>query len=194
VLPVVKHPGLDLVDHVLHIAAASPGLAAGADPDVSMLTAGVDPLGPAPFHRKCGGPAGSTAVRVRARDPHPLSRRQGIDSAGTDTEYVSILDLSRERLSAHPWALTGGGAVELAALINDHDLTLDALCDEIGRTTIVGEDDAWIHGTVGAAERRQADAQVMPFVVGEVVRDYVIGQPPVVLWPYTDPLQPSWIS
>jgi hypothetical protein len=52
-------------------------------------------------------------------------------------------------------------------------------------------------GSTGPSEPLNADkqiAQVMPFVVGEVVRDYVIGQPPVVLWPYTDPLQPSWIS
>ncbi|MFZ5872560.1 MAG: BREX-2 system adenine-specific DNA-methyltransferase PglX, partial [Actinomycetota bacterium] len=40
-----------------------------------------------------------------------------VDAPGAQTEYVSVTDLPRDRLRAHPWSLSGGGADELVGVI-----------------------------------------------------------------------------
>jgi hypothetical protein len=40
-----------------------------------------------------------------------------IDDPGSESEWITVTDLSRERLVAHPWSLSGGGAVDLKAAL-----------------------------------------------------------------------------
>ena len=58
---------------------------------------------------------------------------------------MSVADSPRELFHKHPWSIGGGGAAELKELLErEEPVLLGSEVDAIGRTTVVGEDDAWI--------------------------------------------------
>jgi hypothetical protein len=100
-------------------------------------------------------------------------------------EWVSAADIERSYFASHPWSLSGGGAAQLLSLVESAPGRLGAQVAEIGRTTVVGEDDAWTlprrsAATIGAANL------VKGFVIGESVRDFTIAEHPVVWNPYSN--------
>lgn len=108
-----------------------------------------------------------------------------IDRPGGEDDYVTVADLDRQRLAKHPWSLQGGGAVELKAEIEaSRTRQLGDQVEDIGRTTVVGEDDAWIIPDLATARRFGIADDVVPFVIGEVVRDYGLWFPPHCVYPY----------
>jgi len=132
---------------------------------------------------------------VRGEPTQPDDPSQGIvwrsivnsiDQPGLDTEYVSVRDLPRGHIATHPWSLAGGGVMEVMDRISRSPTTLASLAEEIGRTTVLGEDDAWIYPTASSVKRRNVHAKFISLVIGEIVRDYTIQDSPVALWPYRD--------
>ncbi|MGV9671692.1 BREX-2 system adenine-specific DNA-methyltransferase PglX [Gordonia sp. NPDC003504] len=109
-----------------------------------------------------------------------------VDEPGFENGWISVADVPRRSLSSHPWSLSGGGAIETIKVIESNSSTsLGEHCVSIGRTTVVGEDDAWIFG----AQPSKRFAGVLPlkqFVLGEDVRDYEIEPSTVTINPYTD--------
>ncbi|MDL1949822.1 BREX-2 system adenine-specific DNA-methyltransferase PglX, partial [Acidobacteria bacterium ACD] len=107
-----------------------------------------------------------------------------VDRPGERGAFVSVSDVERERFAKHPWSLGGGGAAELKSLIDSRSAgSLGALCADIGRTTVVGEDDVWI------MSRRDLDriaepTLARPLVIGDSVRDWRIEDAPQVIYPY----------
>lgn len=105
-----------------------------------------------------------------------------IDRKGSESEWISVSDVTRTTFAKHPWSIGGGGASELKESVESATQRLGELSSEIGRTTVVGEDDIWI----GPADffRRLELAPSIPLVIGKSVRDWVISFMPQVLYPY----------
>jgi hypothetical protein len=108
-----------------------------------------------------------------------------IDRPGSDSDWVSVADLARAQLANHPWSLSGGGAVELMVAI-DLPCLLSSVAESVGRTTVVGDDDAWILPDLATARRLGEESYVEPFVIGECVRDYALAAVPWARRPYTN--------
>ncbi|MGX7724141.1 BREX-2 system adenine-specific DNA-methyltransferase PglX [Rhodococcus sp. 5G237] len=110
-----------------------------------------------------------------------------VDSPGYEDQWISITDLPRENLRMHPWSLSGGGAVETLSAIDSAKFeVVGTVSDEIGRTTVVGEDDGWLY-PYSTVRRAAGTLPFRHFVTGEDVRDYVIAARTYALNPYSDP-------
>ena len=110
---------------------------------------------------------------------------ENIDTPGTQTEYVTVADLPRERLAAHPWSLSGGGADDLLAAIEAAPDRLARSITEIGFGAVTREDLAYM---VGAGTLRRAAVPSIYeklLVEGEFLRDYSGAEMAICsLWPY----------
>lgn len=96
-----------------------------------------------------------------------------VDQPGHEDEWLSVADLPRATLAAHPWSLSGGAALELAASL-EH-CAGDVLRDRnhrIGFFGIPGVDDAMIWPA--RFSRRLGDGVSIsrPLIEGDVVRDF----------------------
>ena len=96
-----------------------------------------------------------------------------IDQPGSQTEFVSVSEVSRERFQRHPWVLGGGGAAEVKVLLDQvGGVTLGHLADSIGITSFTLEDDIYLLA-VDAVRRRSLPADhVREMVVGDLIRDW----------------------
>ncbi|MGW0017584.1 BREX-2 system adenine-specific DNA-methyltransferase PglX [Rhodococcus sp. NPDC003382] len=109
-----------------------------------------------------------------------------IDEPGSENGWISVADLDRRLLTRHPWSLSGGGAVELVQSVESAGASvLDSQVSSIGRTTVVGEDDAWIYDA-HSSKRFTETLPFRQFVVGEDVRDFEIIPSTLVVNPYVD--------
>ncbi len=95
-----------------------------------------------------------------------------VDAGVGENEFIGVERKSRDVYSAHPWSLTGGGAIDLK---NALDAKFKALLKdeilELGRTTHSGEDEVFYLppkaiNTLGLKEYS------VPLVLGEDVRDW----------------------
>jgi hypothetical protein len=106
-----------------------------------------------------------------------------VDQAGTQSDFVSTNDTPRVTFHAHPWSIGGGGASELKERLEGGASQLGTVVAAIGRTTVVGDDDAWILD-LSTASRRDIASLSIGFVIGECVRDWGIENVPVAVYPY----------
>ncbi len=110
---------------------------------------------------------------------------------GFENEYVSVADVARENFAKHPWSLGGGGAADLKELIEERrERTLGDVATSIGIASFTLEDDVYLapesaYLTVGIPK-----AARRPMVIGEVVRDWSIGETPWAFFPYDEELVP----
>jgi hypothetical protein len=100
--------------------------------------------------------------------------------------WVSRANLERDYFAKHPWSLSGGGARELVGLLRQDASPISLFIESVGRTTVVGDDDAWIIPNAKAADRFGESDHVRPFVIGECVRDFQLLDPPLARDPYLD--------
>ncbi len=111
-----------------------------------------------------------------------------IAEPGYENEWVTVADLDRSLLSAHPWSLTGGGASELSqALDGSSARHLSGLVAEIGFGAVTREDSAFMLGEGPLRRHGIPSAQARPMVEGDVARDWQITFPLMSLWPYDAP-------
>ncbi|WP_207934422.1 BREX-2 system adenine-specific DNA-methyltransferase PglX, partial [Actinomadura sp. KC06] len=109
--------------------------------------------------------------------------------AGSESEWVSVTDLGRSGLAAHPWSLSGGGAGGVFDLIEDARIKrLGDWATSIGITAVTGEDDLFLLTGNGAASRLGVP-QTRPMVVGDGVRDYGAYAEFDAVWIYDQDLQ-----
>jgi hypothetical protein len=107
-----------------------------------------------------------------------------VDHSGTQDAFTSVDDVERDTFHNHPWSLGGGGAAELKERLEDGcGRRLSDLVMAIGRTTVLGEDDVWLSSSA-TARRKGVSNRVVPFVFGEVVRDWQIASEQVAVYPY----------
>jgi hypothetical protein len=131
---------------------------------------------------------------VRGEPGAPVDPRKGLvwsqivghidDSGGFDGEYVTVTDLPRVTFATHPWSLSGGASSATKALIDTGGSPLNDVTQVIGYTGQTNADDVFLaparaFGTmhVEASTHRQV-------VIGEVVRDFTIGESNHALFVY----------
>src|SRR5680860_89670 len=113
------------------------------------------------------------------------SIRDLVDRPGAENDFISVDDVERQRFAKHPWSLQGGAAPALgSALSLAAVMVLSDVVQAIGRTTVVGDDDAWVTPTEADQRRRGVDVAVFAFVTGENVRDYRVSGAPSTIYPY----------
>jgi hypothetical protein len=150
-----------------------------------------------------GEPVGSTVrtvLGIRGEPRRPDDPAKGfvwasitehVDNPGWDDQWVTITDLDRTLLAKHPWSLSGGGAIQLQ---NRIDTTVSRLSDKvtvIGRTCHTGADEAYF-GKDGTWVRFGVDWRyIVPFVTGDVVRDWHVAPEIESLFPYDQSLKAS---
>ncbi len=107
-----------------------------------------------------------------------------IDHPGSESEYASVDNNERISFYQHPWSLGGGGVTVLLEMIRDYtENTLHEIFSEIGRTTVVGEDDIWIFDEY-TPKRLKFSAFITHLGIGECFRDWYFKHLPLVIYPY----------
>ncbi len=98
-----------------------------------------------------------------------------LEDPGFEGSHVSVTDLARDALAAHPWSLSGGGAGDLKAHIDARgSRPLKSVVSAIGVMGMTNIDDAFL-APASAHERFGVErALVRPLVTGPLVRDYQI--------------------
>jgi hypothetical protein len=110
-------------------------------------------------------------------------------TVGFDNDYISVADVRRSTLDAHPWSLGGGGASELKQKIESQaESTLGKLSESIGITCFTLEDDAFIASEEVLARHGIPGSQRRPMVEGDLIRDWAVAPTDVAVFPYDEAL------
>lgn len=119
-----------------------------------------------------------------------------IDYPGSQSEYISVSDATREAFHSHPWSIGGGGAAELKDRIEEvSQAPLRSLISSIGFASFPGQDEAFGAGVKADLRRHAVDARyIKPFVVGDCVRDWSMLNATVAFAPYDDHFEPIPLS
>src|SRR5690606_20289977 len=107
---------------------------------------------------------------------------------GSESEWVSVDDLTRNNFSQHPWSLSGGGAGALMASLEEAATAqLGGFAESIGIASVTGEDDLYLLSRNGSAERNGI-VDSKPLVTGEVIRDFILDPEFDSIWVYNSNL------
>jgi hypothetical protein len=144
-------------------------------------------------HRAPVGEAVRTVMGIKGEPSTPDDPARGvvwtaiveqIDRAGSESEFVSVVDMPRETFATHPWSMGGGGASELLEHLNESAVArLESVIEVIGRTTHTGEDNVffvppdWTH-------RNGLSTVAVGLVEGEWIRDFHLEAKLQSLFPY----------
>lgn len=108
-----------------------------------------------------------------------------VDRAGSESEYVSVADVPRERFHKHPWSIGGGGAAELKERLEEAgNATLRDQAESIGFAAITAADELFV---APARFWRRHSIPSREFGVGDVVRDWSCEPDSAVAFMYEDP-------
>ena len=108
-----------------------------------------------------------------------------IDRPGSESEWISVVDLPRNRLATHPWSLGGGGSNELRIILEQRGVAkLVELASAVGFAAISGEDDAFFLPDIATLRRLRVESGCS-VVTGDAVRDYRVTPNVASIWPYT---------
>jgi hypothetical protein len=108
-----------------------------------------------------------------------------VDQPGSENEYVSVIDLGRERLAKHPWSIQGGGADALKVVIESTSAWRLGDHSDIGFGGITGEDNVFILGGHSTMSRKRIEHSRV-LVTGEALRDWMPPEADRAIWPYDD--------
>ena len=123
-----------------------------------------------------------TALSVRGEPTQPADPAAGvvwqaitrqIDDPGSESEWVVVSDIDRERFAAHPWSLAGSRANDLLTAM-ETGTRLSSQTARIGYYAITGSDDAF---TAPPAVFRRIGAEDEPtitVITGSEVRDWAV--------------------
>jgi uncharacterized protein DUF7008/Eco57I restriction-modification methylase len=107
-----------------------------------------------------------------------------VDHPGSQSEFVSVADTSRNSFHKHPWSIGGGGAAELKELLDEQaKTTLSTLLGEIGRTTHTGEDEVF-YLPQSSLRTNSLVENCVPLVMGEDIRDFMLIPSLFSIFPY----------
>jgi hypothetical protein len=108
-----------------------------------------------------------------------------IDRPGSQSEFVSVGNMSRARFSTHPWSIGGGGAADLKKSLEDVAVArLGDSAVSIGVVAVTAEDDAFLSSVAAFRRGGLPEHSLIAFVEGSVIRDWVIVGPAVAIFPY----------
>ena len=108
-----------------------------------------------------------------------------VDTAGAETQFVSVTDLDRLVLDRYPWSLAGGGASGLLELLeHSGERRLEATATSIGITCFTLEDDVYVLPWT-ALDRFDLPLEYRRrMVLGDQVRDWSLNLADDVIFPY----------
>jgi hypothetical protein len=126
-----------------------------------------------------------TPANLDGSGPYWRSIVDHLDDPGFDSEWISVTDLGRDSLAAHPWSLAGGGALSVKAAIEDGgDRTIESIIADSGSGALTREDEAYMLGAASLRRFKVPASQCVDLVVGDNMRDWVIADAEKALWPY----------
>ena len=109
-----------------------------------------------------------------------------VDDPGFHGQRISVSDYPRSMFAVHPWPTGGGGAAELSQKVTDmRTSTLGNVCEAIGRTVVLGEEEAWLTGDA-FCHRQSCTGLTHPIVSGEDVRDWSIESRELAIYAYRE--------
>jgi hypothetical protein len=109
-----------------------------------------------------------------------------VDQPGSEDEYVTVVDLERQRLTSHPWSIGGGGSSDLLDRLEAQGaVLLKDICPPIGYTGQTNADDIMLADARSFERRRVGLHMHRPLVIGEFIRDWTFGELPEALFPYS---------
>jgi len=139
------------------------------------------------------GPAVRAVMGIRGEPSRPANPEKGlvwssivdlVDEPGTQSEFVSVVDLDRQRLKSHPWSIGGGGAAELKDRLDGRGRPLSSVIEHIGYTGQTNADDAMLAPVAAHRRYGMPPELVRQVVVGDIVRDWAIGRSDHGWFPY----------
>ncbi|WP_344278840.1 BREX-2 system adenine-specific DNA-methyltransferase PglX [Streptomyces hebeiensis] len=120
---------------------------------------------------------------------------QQVDKPGSESEWISVQDSTRSTLSAHPWALSGGGASDVLKVIDSAARrSLGDISEEIGAGAVTREDSAYMVGERALVHAGVDPDEWRPLVEGDVTRDYLLTSPVLSLWTYKEDSLEAFVS
>jgi hypothetical protein len=108
-----------------------------------------------------------------------------VHKAGSESEWVSVVDRPRSSFDRFPWSLSGGAAADVVSLISSTERhLLGKSVQVIGRTAHTGADEAYF-ADPGAWSRHAVQPEfIVPLVEGGVIRDWTLHSATEALFPY----------
>lgn len=132
------------------------------------------------------GKRGEPGTPDDAEKGHVWSSIAGhFDEPRFENEYISVADVPRETFAKHPWSLGGGGAGELKELLESRaNVTLVSLIRAMGRVCHTGNDEAFVAPLASLKRQGLIDGYTAAFIEGGIIRDWALGEPTAVVFPY----------
>jgi hypothetical protein len=114
-----------------------------------------------------------------------------IDRAGSESLFVSVSDVPRDRFSRHPWSIGGGGAADLKTELDESAaVALSSLADSLGIMCFTLEDEVYF-STHSALYRQGVEKTLVRTVVqGEGIKDWCLVLFQAAVFPYDDSYAP----
>ncbi|MFC9813331.1 BREX-2 system adenine-specific DNA-methyltransferase PglX [Streptomyces virginiae] len=155
--------------------------------------------------KRRGGKRRSETIRtVRSIQGEPSSPERGeegkvwraivdqIDHPASESQWVSVDDLERERyFGKQPWVLAAGGLELNQAIEVSAGTKLGSILPrDIGFASFPGQDDAFISTADALRRQRVPDEILKTFITGEAVRDWAATSQESALVPYNADLTP----
>ncbi|MDP2794606.1 MAG: BREX-2 system adenine-specific DNA-methyltransferase PglX [Sulfurisoma sp.] len=110
-----------------------------------------------------------------------------IDSAGSESDFVSVADTERSVFGKHPWSIGGGGASDVKEMIEAASTsTIGNLAAEMGVFGMTNADDVILAPEAAFTRRRVEQEFRRPLIVGDLVRDWGVTPTEDALFPYRD--------
>lgn len=147
-------------------------------------------------HRRATDDTIRGVMGVRGEPSTPNDPAQGqvwsaickqVDLPGSESVFVTVADLKRERFHKHPWSIGGGGASELKQILDEAaSVSLASLIDSIGYVCITKQDEVFAQPWIVFIRSGVDEFHLRPFGVGEDVRDWSVEPGEWVIFPYDD--------
>lgn len=112
-----------------------------------------------------------------------------VSRPGSESEWISVRDVKRETLIAHPWNLEGGSTGELMKNIGDFKEVLKSKIDPpIGRAIRAGSDEAFarIHRRGRFPAHASLSDSLREIIRGSNVRDWALSNLGLFWYPYDE--------
>ncbi|WP_426499881.1 BREX-2 system adenine-specific DNA-methyltransferase PglX [Streptomyces sp. D54] len=108
-----------------------------------------------------------------------------VGKAGSESDWISVEDLSRSRFAYHPWSLGGGGAGSLTQKIeNQREVMVQRIDKPVGRAIRAGADEAFSRPRILSWSKGVNKELLKQIVRGENVRDWGFSPLGFTWYPY----------
>lgn len=140
-----------------------------------------------------------TVMGIKGEPSTPADPAQGlvwsaivgqIDQAGSESDFVSVVDTPRKNLGKHPWSMGGGGGTDLTEAIESAGAPLRSAVDSVGITAFTLEDDAFVSPSSLHARLSIESKLLRPMVTGDELRDWSRSPGNSALFPYDTDYRP----